>query len=185
MPGGRNGYSLGILMSTAKVPPSYGVSGGPKNWPRRCVRSSPFPAGSTLICESLSFWMSAISLAIRLARLEAMVGAAYGGLVMLWRGGEVSMWVNGQAASRVSAGRRSALGSRGSSGRVGHAAHCVTTRKYWHGQKNRPNDSYRADLQAVLGAWSGLAAIKSTWELPSAVGELGWRWSSGAESRQV
>jgi hypothetical protein len=60
---------------------------------------------------------------------------------------------------------------------------CVTTRKYWHGQKNRPNDSYCADLQAVLGAWSGLAAIKSTWDLPSAVGELGWRWSSGAGSR--
>jgi len=39
--------------------------------------------------------------------------------------------------------------------------------------------------EAVLGAWSGLAAIKRRvpGELPSAVGELGWRWSSGAESR--
>ena len=100
------------------------------------------------------------------------------------RGSEyVSKWAG---SGGVSAGRRSALGSRGSSGRVGHTAHCVTTKEYWHGQKNRPNDSYRADLQAVLGAWSGLAAIKRRvpGELPSAVGELGWRGSSGAESRE-
>jgi hypothetical protein len=73
MTGGRNGYSLGILMSTWKVPPSYGVSGGPKNCPLRCVRSSPFPAGSTTILESWSFWMSAISLAIRRVRLEEAI----------------------------------------------------------------------------------------------------------------
>jgi hypothetical protein len=176
MPGGRNGYSLGILMSTAKVPPSYGVSGGPKNWPRRCVRSSPFPAGSTLICESLSFWMSAISLAIRLARLEAMVGAVYGRATMLWRGGEVSMWVNGQAASRVSAGRRSALGSRGSSGRVGHSA---------SQRGNTGMDKRTVPMTAIVQTYRQCWARGVVWRLSRVPGTCRAPWGSWAGGGRV
>ena len=81
------------------------------------------------------------------------------------------MWVNGQAASGASAGRRSALGLRGSSGRVGHTAHCVTTWKYWHGQKNRPNDGYGADLRRQCWArgvvWR-LSRIPGSWVLRAA-----------------
>merc|ERR1719330_730068 len=35
--GGSKGYSLGILMSTAKVPPSYTESFGPFMYPVQCV----------------------------------------------------------------------------------------------------------------------------------------------------
>lgn len=70
--GGRNGYSPGILTSMVYVPPSYGVPGGPLKEPLRCVRSSPFPNGLADMFESESVWISAISFAIRRARLEDM-----------------------------------------------------------------------------------------------------------------
>lgn len=50
--GGRKGYSAGSLISIWNVPPSYGVLGGPGKEPFKCVRSSPPPAGATVIWDS-------------------------------------------------------------------------------------------------------------------------------------
>lgn len=68
--GGLKGYSVGISMLISYMPPSYGVPGGPSKEPRSLVMSSPIV--SALIWEWVSLWMSASSLAIRLALLEDM-----------------------------------------------------------------------------------------------------------------
>lgn len=65
MTGGLNGYSLGIVMLTSYVPPSYGVPGGPGKDPFRFVRLSPTESADIL--ERGSFLISANSLAIRRA----------------------------------------------------------------------------------------------------------------------
>lgn len=65
MTGGLKGYSLGILMETSYVPPSYGVPDGPLKEPLRSVILSPTVSAKMLEAESAR--MSARSFAIRLA----------------------------------------------------------------------------------------------------------------------
>lgn len=43
------------------------------NEPFRCVKSSPFPSGLADMFNSVSLWVSAISFAMRRARLEVLM----------------------------------------------------------------------------------------------------------------
>ena len=74
--GGRNGYSVGILTSTMKLPPSYGVPGGPVIQALRWVKSPVWSAGWAVMLLVESASMSASSLAILLVRLDMLTAAS-------------------------------------------------------------------------------------------------------------